>query len=300
MSFFRVNFKKWGSMMEILRIYNNNVAAVLTEEKNEMIVSGRGICFQKKRGDMIEADKIEKCFVLQDKQVISKVEELLQNISSVYLDLAHDIVNMIKENSDLDLSENIYITLIDHISLFMEREKKNITFENPLLLDIKQFYQKEYNLANKARNIIEGYFDIRVSDDEVGFLTLHIVNASMNQSFDITMRAPRLIQVILEIIRVHYNIEFDDNSIRYIRFLRHLQFFVKRVLDERSIQEDDTFLYDMNKKAYPDAMDCVNKIALFIEINYKEKVTKAEKGYLAYHIVNIVRELKTDDYLNNK
>ena len=249
---------------------------------------------------MIEADKIEKCFVLQDKQVISKVEELLQNISSVYLDLAHDIVNMIKENSDLDLSENIYITLIDHISLFMEREKKNITFENPLLLDIKQFYQKEYNLANKARNIIEGYFDIRVSDDEVGFLTLHIVNASMNQSFDITMRAPRLIQVILEIIRVHYNIEFDDNSIRYIRFLRHLQFFVKRVLDERSIQEDDTFLYDMNKKAYPDAMDCVNKIALFIEINYKEKVTKAEKGYLAYHIVNIVRELKTDDYLNNK
>ena len=182
----------------------------------------------------------------------------------------------------------------------MEREKKNITFENPLLLDIKQFYQKEYNLANKARNIIEGYFDIRVSDDEVGFLTLHIVNASMNQSFDITMRAPRLIQVILEIIRVHYNIEFDDNSIRYIRFLRNLQFFVKRVLDERSIKEDDTFLYDMNKKAYPDAMDCVNKIALFIEINYKEKVTKAEKGYLAYHIVNIVRELKTDDYLNNK
>ena len=71
---------------------------------------------------------------------------------------------MIKENSDLELSENIYITLIDHISLFMEREKKNITFENPLLLDIKQIYQKEYLLAKKARNIIERYFDIRVSD----------------------------------------------------------------------------------------------------------------------------------------
>lgn len=286
--------------MEILRVYNNNVAAVLSADGDEMIVSGRGICFQKTKGDIIDKDKVEKRFILQDKQVISRVEELLQNISVVYLDIAHEIVNMIKENSDLELSENIYITLIDHISLFMEREKKNITFENPLLLDIKQIYQKEYSLAEKARKIIEKYFDIRVSDSEVGFLTLHIVNASMNQSFDITMRAPKLIQVVLEIIRVHFNVEFDENSIRYIRFLRHLQFFVKRVLDECSIQEDDTFLYDMNKKAYPDAMDCVNKISLFIEMNYKEKVSKAEMGYLAYHIVNVVKELKPNEYLNKK
>lgn len=286
--------------MKILRVYNNNVAAVLTEDGDEMIVLGRGICFQKKSGDIVDEDKIEKRFILQDKQVISRVEELLQNISVDYLDVAHEIVNMIKENSDLELSEKIYITLIDYISLFMEREKKNITFENPLLLDIKQIYQKEYLLARKARNIIERYFDTRVSDHEVGFLTLYIVNASMNQSFDITMRAPKLIQVILEIIRVHFNIEFDENSIRYIRFLRHLQFFAKKVLDERTVQEDDIFLYDMSKKAYPDAIDCVNKIALFIEMNYKEKVSKAEKGYLAYHIVNIVKELRSDEYLNKK
>lgn len=286
--------------MKILRVYNNNVAAVLTEDGDEMIVLGRGICFQKKSEDIIDEDKIEKRFILQDKQVISRVEELLQNISVDYLDVAHEIVNMIKENSDLELSENIYITLIDYISLFMEREKKNIIFENPLLLDIKQIYQKEYLLARKARNIIERYFDTRVSDHEVGFLTIYIVNASRNQSFDITMRAPKLIQVILEIIRVHFNIEFDENSIRYIRFLRHLQFFVKKVLDECTVQEDDIFLYDMSKKAYPDAIDCVNKIALFIEMNYKEKVSKAEKGYLAYHIVNIVKELRSDEYLNKK
>lgn len=285
--------------MEILRVYNNNVAAVI-QDGDEMIVSGRGICFQKKKGDVIEVEKIEKYFVLKDKHVISRVEELLQNISTVYLDLVDEIVNMIKENSDLELSENIYITLIDHISLFMEREKKNISFKNPLLMDIKHIYKKEYELARKARKIIEKYFDVRVSDDEVGSLTLHIVNASMNQSFDITMRAPKLIQVVLEIIRVHFNIEFDEKSIRYERFLRHLQFFVRRVLDKNLVQEEDTFLYNMSKKAYPEAIDCVNKISLFMELNYKEKVTKAEMGYLAYHIVNIVKELKPDEYFNKK
>ena len=65
------------------------------------------------------------------------------------------------------------------------------------------------------------------------------------------MRAPKLIQVVLEIIRVHFNIEFDENSIRYIRFLKHLQFFVKRVLDERSIQEDDTFLVKLYERKKP-------------------------------------------------
>ena len=119
--------------MEILRVYNNNVAAVLVDGGAEMIVSGKGICFQKKKGDIISEDKVEKRFILQDKQVISRVEELLQNISVIYLDIADEIVKMIKESSDLELSENIYITLIDHISLFMEREKKNITFKNPLL-----------------------------------------------------------------------------------------------------------------------------------------------------------------------
>lgn len=285
--------------MEILRVYNNNVAAVL-QNGDEMIVSGRGICFQKKKGDIIDETKIEKYFTLKDKHVISRVEELLQNISTEYLDIADEIANMIKQNSDLELSENIYITLIDHISLFMEREKKNISFENPLLMDIRHIYKKEYELAKKARHIIENHFDIRVSDDEVGFLTLHIVNASMNQSFDITMRAPKLIQVILEIIRVHFNITFDEKSIRYERFLRHLQFFVRRVLDENLIQEDDTFLYNMSKNAYPEAIDCVNKISLFIELNYKKNVTKAEMGYLAYHIVNIVKELKPEEYFNIK
>ncbi len=285
--------------MEILRVYNNNVAAVL-QDGDEMIVSGRGICFQKKKGDVIDEAKIEKYFTLKDKHVISRVEELLQNISTVYLDLADEIVNMIKVNSDLELSENIYITLIDHISLFMEREKKHISFKNPLLMDIKHIYKKEYELAQKARKIIEKYFDVRVSDDEVGSLTLHIVNASMNQSFDITMRAPKLIQVVLEIVRVHFNIEFDEKSVRYERFLRHLQFFVRRVLDENTIQEDDTFLYNMSKNAYPEAIDCVNKIALFIELNYKTKVTKAEMGYIAYHIVNIVKELKPDEYFVKK
>lgn len=285
-----------GMDMVIARVCNNNVAVVVTDDQKEMVVFGSGICFQKKVGDVIDEGKIEKRFIMQDQQIQSKLEELLKSIPSVYFTIAEEIVEMIGEQSDLVLSENIYITLMDHICLSLEREKKGIVLENPLLMDIRQIYKKEYELAKGARKIIEKYLDIRISDHEVGFITLHIVNASMNQNFDITMRAPKLIQMILEIVRVHFCVEFDESSLRYERFLRHLQFFVKRVLDERTRQEDNTFLFELGQKAFPEALSCVNKIALFIEMNYKIKVSNAEKGYLAYHIVSVIQELKPGEF----
>lgn len=284
------------SDMKIVRICNNNIAVVLADDGREMVVFGNGICFNHKKGEKLDESRIEKRFILEDKAVLSKVEELLGQIPEIYFTITEEIVRMIGEQSDLVLSENIYITLMDHICLSLEREKKGIILDNPLLMDIKQIYKKEYALAKKARRIIEKHLDLRVSDQEAGFIALHIVNASMNQQFDVTMRAPKLIQMILEIIRVHFSVEFDEESFHFERFLRHLQFFVKRVLDKRSVQENDTFLYKMSLDAYPDAIACVNKISLFIEMNYKIKVSNAEKGYLAYHIVNVVRERKPEEF----
>ena len=84
---------------------------------------------------------------------------------------------MINRESDLKLSENIYITLTDHISMSLEREKKGVVLKNPFLLEIKQFYKQEYALARQAAGIIKKHLGLDVSDDEVGTITLHIVNA---------------------------------------------------------------------------------------------------------------------------
>lgn len=280
--------------MIIEKVYNNNIASAFDESGREIIVSGRGICFQKQIGDEIDESVIDKRFVLEDTKVFSKLDELLGKIPDIYLTIAEEIVQMIRKECELELSENIYITLMDHISLSLEREKKGIIFENPLLMDIRQIYKREYELEKKARKIIEHYLGIRVSDHEVGSIALHIVNASMNQQFSITMRAPKLIQTILEIIRVHFQMEFDETSFHYERFLRHLQFFVKRILDDRECQESDTFLYQLCRERYPDVLACVRKITLFIEVNYHKKVSQAEAGFIAYHIINVVREIRPD------
>lgn len=280
--------------MKIEKVCNNSVAIVTMDDGKEMVVTGRGICFGKKPGDTINEEGIEKTFVLENQIILSKVGNLLEHMPEVYLTITEEIVNMIKNESDLTVSENIYITLMDHISLSLEREKKGVVLNNPLLLDIKHIYKKEYELAYKSRRIIEKYLDVRVSDNEIGFIALHIVNAEMNQQFDLTMQAPKLIQIILDIVQLHFHIEFNENSFHYERFLRHLQFFVKRVLDKHAVQESNLFIYYNAVKEYPDVMKCVDKLVKFVEVNYEVEITNAEKGYLAYHIVNALHETKPD------
>lgn len=141
--------------MEIKRIYNNNVVvAVNGADGPEMIAIGKGLAFQKKPGDSIEQGKVEKIFTLEDSGVMTRLEKLVKDIPSVYLSISEEVVEMIRRDSDLKISEDLYITLTDHISMSLEREKNHVICENPLLLEIRQFYKKEFMLARKAGEII--------------------------------------------------------------------------------------------------------------------------------------------------
>lgn len=279
--------------MIIRRIYNNSAAVVLDSNEQEMIVIGKGIAYQKKAGDKIDQSLIEKIFMLKDKHEMSKLEEIISDVPTIYLRIADEIIRMIKDNSDLILSDKIYITLIDHISISLEREQKGIVFENPLLLEIKQFYKLEYELALKAAKIIENYLKIVISDDETGFITLHIVNASMNQNIADTMKATHVIQDILYIVENHYHMELDRKSLQYNRFVRHLQFFAKRVVDKAEEQPEDDFMYRMGRIEYPEVYQCVSEITKHMKKKYKVTVSNAELGYIIYHIKNLIIYMKT-------
>ena len=170
--------------MEIIRIYNNNVVVSLDDDDDEMIVIGKGIGFKKKIGDKLELEKVERIFTLKDKKVQSKLEELVKNIPDIYLKICEKIVSMINQTSDIELNENIYVALTDHISVSLEREKQGIILDNPFEFEIEELYSEEYKLAEKAKEIIEKELTIKISQSEVAFITLHIVNANQNQNIE--------------------------------------------------------------------------------------------------------------------
>lgn len=173
----------------IKRVFNNNVAMVTSDDGSELIVIGRGLCFGRHAGDAIDEASIEKTYALQegtsqDSRTIDRLAHLLESIPTVNLVIAEDIVQMLRRELNVDINDKILIALADHISLALERERKGVSCENPLLLEIQQFYRKEYALAGRALQIIKEYMGIQMSEEEQGFITLHIVNATMPQRSD--------------------------------------------------------------------------------------------------------------------
>ena len=110
--------------MIINKVLNNNVVTIINENDEEAVVMGRGLAFQKKKGDEIDESKIEKIFVLENKSINEKLLTLVNDIPAKYLEIAEDIIRYAEDKLNTKLNENIYLTLTDHISFAISRAEK--------------------------------------------------------------------------------------------------------------------------------------------------------------------------------
>lgn len=62
-------------MYRVLQVLNNNVALVKDEHDQQFVVMGLGITFQKRKGDLVIADKIEKVFSLKKHRIARKFHD---------------------------------------------------------------------------------------------------------------------------------------------------------------------------------------------------------------------------------
>ena len=139
-------------------------------------------------------------------------------------------MNYAKQALGKKLSDNIYLTLVDHISFAIQRQEKGIVVRNALLWEIKRFYNHEYLIGKEALAIIKRRLEIELPGNEAGFIALHIVNAQLgNGEMQQTMAMPKMIQSILNIVRYQFHTELDENSVNYERFLTHLKYFLQRM-----------------------------------------------------------------------
>ncbi|WP_326513229.1 BglG family transcription antiterminator LicT [Clostridium intestinale] len=273
--------------MYIKHILNNNAVVTLDTTGKEVIVKGKGIAFKKAVGDEIDESKIEKKFVLDNKETSRNYQEIIINIPSDCIEVSEEVIEVIKQNIDKKLSDKIYVTLTDHISNLLERISMGITFNNILLWDVKRMYKEEYKAGLKAVEIIRERFDIKVSDDEASFIALHIVNAEMNVEFEKVFDITAMIDRVYSIIEEEFNLEVDKDSLAYNRFIIHLKFFFERIVNKQSLEIDTSDnLLNMMRKEYPKQYDCVEKIVDYISSKYSEPID-GELIYLMLHVVKL-------------
>ena len=276
--------------MIIKKIFNNNSILALNSDKREVVVMGCGIGFKKNIGDLIDQNKVEKTFILKEKDTSEKFRMILEDIPEEIIYVCYDIIEYAKNILNKELSEYIYITLTDHINNAIKLHKEGLNLYNIILWEVKKFYPEEFKIGLKALSFIKSELDIELPEDEAANIALHLLNSQINNSYkeigDIAKQA-KMINDILNIIRYTYNITLDENSLSYDRFITHLRFFFKR-LNKRDneidkIEEKDDFLLQQVKEKYVDAYKCMLKIEEYLE----KELNDEEKLYLTVHIQRI-------------
>lgn len=271
--------------MIIEKILNNNVVLTLTENQEEMVVMGRGLAFNKRIGDEIDPTCIEKTFVMEGKEVTNQLAALFVEIPPEEIDVANEVIKLAQDAIETKLSNNIYLTLTDHIHFAITRTKEGMEIKNPLIWEIRKFYQKEYQIGLQAIELIEKKLGVRLANDEAAIIALHIVNAIQGEyNMSNTYQMTKIVQDILNIVRLHFGLVYDESSLNYTRFVTHLQYFAQRMLNEEIPNTGDDFLYEQVQLKYKKAFDCTIKINDYLESAHYKRLSMDEQVYLTIHI----------------
>ena len=259
--------------MVIDKIINNNIVSAFDETGLEVVIMGRGIGFQMKRGQKVPVEKVEKIFRIKSQSIAEQLKELLAKMPLEQVQISNEIISYAKKTMKLKLNQSIYVTLTDHISFAISRCKKGIHLENALLWEIKRFYPQEFELGRYAVELVKKRLDVEMPEDEAGFIALHFVNAEYGTDIRDAVRFPNQMKEILGIVADELGIEMDEGS----------------------LEEEENEITEMMQRKYPKEYSCSRKVADYIEQTADCKLSGEEVLYLTLHIRRVAMADSEDE-----
>lgn len=106
-----------------------------------------------------------------------KISNTLKNsyLGSTIVEHVEDRLNIEIDRKSLD-----YARFLTHIKFAIQRIMENIHIDNGLTKIIKSSYKESFSIAEEVAEIIEDELGIKVMEDEVTFLTIHIERFRMS------------------------------------------------------------------------------------------------------------------------
>lgn len=277
--------------MIIKKILNNNVVITMNDQNEEIIVMGKGLAYGKKTGEKIDTHKITKTFEVCLKESQKKMVNMLKDIPIEYMEISDQIIQKVKKEFNNDIDDSLYISLTDHIYTSIERYREGIPLKNQLLLEIKHFYKKEFELGLWALDLIDEKYGIQMDENEAGFIAMHIVSSEVGKNISDVYEITSFIQEVLKIVKDYFQLSFDEESLSYYRFVTHLKFFGLRVFNHTQNNDDSSLnndLLEIMKEKYVQPYLCALKIQGFIEKTYHYSLEDDEVLFLTIHVAKII------------
>jgi len=274
-------------ILTIEKILNNNVVIAHHDIYKEVVLIGKGLGFERKKGDKISFDKADKTFLLKNETEKEQYVNLLPHIEENLIVFIQELLLFVEEQMGTELNEHIHVALTDHLAFAISRAKKDMQFSNPFLYEIEALYPKEYQVAKGVVKKVEQRMDVAFPEGEIGFIALHIHSAVTDKSLRDINRDHVLISKLIKIIEDNLVIHVGKDNINYHRLIQHLHRAIDRAHQGEAIGEENK-LEEVLKKEYPVCYNLAWKLVRVMQNQLNKPIDEAEVLYLTIHLQRLL------------
>lgn len=273
--------------MIIERVINNNIISTFDGD-TEIVVSGKGIGFGRHHGDTVDVNRIEKIFRIDNKEQLGRFKEMLAGIPLDNLKISDEIITLAMQKLNVELNQNIYITLTDHINFALERYDKGMDFENALTQEVNDYYPNEFQIGLEAVKLIRERTGKDLKKDEAASVAMHIVSAELNTRTSVAYELTQLVKRMVLIVQQNTDQRDEATAQRLEEMVSHFKHFAFRVITDQQYTDEDYELYEFIQSHYPKVYKCCIQVELYV----KEKLGKSLKIEEKNHLVLMLKRLK--------
>lgn len=272
-------------MYRISKVLNHNtIIGIHTNDNQEYLIMGKGIGFGRKVAERIEARPNDKIYSLRETTSRGDAKELVSAIQPIFLEIANEIlVNAEQIFNTLD--RNVLFPMADHLAFAVKRIQNKEQIHNPLTNDIRVLFHTEYKAAECVRPILMERLGIDITDDEIGYIALHIHSALQEENISQAMQMAQAVRECISLIEKLTGKIIDVQSLSYNRLMNHIRYMVARTLNGEQLKIS---MNDYMSIKFPRSYEAAQNICDKIAQNLKCEVDETEVGYLAIHIERVL------------
>lgn len=289
-----VKVERWQREMDhqvvVKKALNNNVIIATHPIYKEVVLIGKGIGFNRNKGEQVPAEQADKTFLLKDQQEMKQYMSLIEHIDEDLMQFMNDILFYIEERMDQALNEHIHVALTDHLTFAIRRVDRDIQFNNPFLFEIESLYPREYQVAREVVEKINQKIGVEFPVGEIGFIALHIHSAVTDKKVRDINKNHQLISKMVEVIEGELEITLEKGNVNYNRLIQHLHRAIDRVYSGENLGEQNS-LAKVLKQTYPLCYNLSWKLIKVMQNRLNRPVDETEVLYLTIHLQRLTNTI---------
>lgn len=273
--------------MRILRVFNNNVVLARDVDDGEVVLTGRGLGFQRKPGQPVDETLIVQRFYPSGERTPSDLGLLLAEIQPEHLALAAEALDLARASLGRDLRGGVVVPLADHLGFAIERAAAGQRIEYPLRGEVSHLYPREFEVARRIVKLVNVRLDVELPPEEAVAVALHLVNAAFGtEDLAKTFQMTEVFDQILQVVASMFG-PVDTEGVAAARFVTHLRYFFIRMNDDTQHAGAPLPYSDAVVSSYPEQYRCAINVQHLLELRLGKPITAEELVYLTMHIARL-------------